>query len=69
MYILTVFFLVSLAEDMAEVFVNDTIKNNTVVVFSKSYCPFCKMAKQALKDAGLKEVIDVNNYVIKSHCY
>jgi glutaredoxin 3 len=33
------------------------IKSNKVVVFSKSYCPYCKMAKQALTDAGLKNFL------------
>ncbi len=33
------------------------IKSNKVVVFSKSYCPYCKMAKQALSDAGLKNFL------------
>lgn len=36
-------------------FVNDRIKSNKVVVFSKVYCPYCTMAKSALKDAGLKD--------------
>ncbi|CAK0754142.1 hypothetical protein CVIRNUC_002274 [Coccomyxa viridis] len=29
-------------------FVDSTIKNNKVVIWSKSYCPFCKKAKQAI---------------------
>ena len=33
------------------------IKSNKVVVFSKSYCPYCKMAKQALSDTGLKNFL------------
>ncbi|WP_395241617.1 glutaredoxin [Salmonella sp. s51933] len=37
--------------------VNLQIKSNNVVVFSKSYCPFCKMAKKALADAGLKDYL------------
>ena len=28
--------------------VEELIKNNKVVVFSKSYCPFCRKAKVAL---------------------
>ena len=36
-------------------FVNDITKSNKVAVFSKVYCPFCSMAKSALKEAGLKE--------------
>eukprot|EP00466_Bigelowiella_natans_P000048 jgi/Bigna1/32899/e_gw1.1.329.1 len=27
--------------------------DNTVVVFSKSYCPFCVRAKKVLKDVGM----------------
>jgi len=42
---------------MAEALVKDMIKNNPVVVFSKTYCPFCTMAKETLKDAGLQQVI------------
>ncbi len=38
---------------MAKQFVDDAIKDNKVAVFSKTYCPFCKMAKAALKEAGL----------------
>ncbi|XKL63234.1 hypothetical protein PGB90_005598 [Kerria lacca] len=30
-----------------ESFVLDTIKSEKIVIFSKSYCPFCKMAKEA----------------------
>ena len=38
------------------------IKAEKVVVFSKTYCPYCKMAKQALTDAGLKD--PVNDYLL-----
>ena len=41
---------------MAEALVKDMIQKNSVMVFSKTYCPFCTMAKEALRDAGLKEV-------------
>ena len=40
---------------MANALVEEEIKKNSVMVFSKSYCPFCKMAKDALKAAGLRE--------------
>lgn len=33
------------------------IKSNKVVVFSKSYCPFCKKTKNALKDCGLEDYL------------
>ncbi|XP_071845450.1 glutaredoxin-1-like [Apostichopus japonicus] len=48
---------------MVKQFVDAQIKNNKVVVFSKSYCPYCKMAKSALSDAGLKEytLIEIEN--------
>ncbi|XP_072166669.1 uncharacterized protein [Diadema setosum] len=39
---------------MAQKFVEAEIRDNKVVVFSKTYCPFCTMAKTALKDAGLE---------------
>lgn len=42
---------------MAEALVKEMIKNNVVMVFSKTYCPFCNMAKEALKNAGLQQVI------------
>ena len=32
--------------------VRSVIDANRVVVFSKSYCPFCDLAKTVLKDAG-----------------
>ena len=28
------------------------VADNAVVMFSKTYCPFCKMAKTALNEAG-----------------
>ena len=33
------------------------IKSNKVVVFSKTYCPYCKMAKESLSQAGLKDYL------------
>lgn len=30
-------------------FVRDTISNNKVVIFSKSYCPYCSMAKEQFR--------------------
>lgn len=40
--------------EMAQKFVDDKVANNKVTVFSKSYCPFCKMAKDALSETGAK---------------
>lgn len=37
---------------MAKVFVEAQIGSKKVVVFSKTYCPYCRMAKSALKDVG-----------------
>lgn len=39
---------------MAKAFVDGEIENNPVVLFSKSYCPFCKMAKGVLNETGAK---------------
>ncbi|KAJ3154299.1 thioredoxin reductase [Geranomyces variabilis] len=36
--------------------VEDAIKNNKVVVFSKSYCPYCKKAKALLESLNAKFV-------------
>ena len=42
---------------MADQLVTDAVNGNPVVVFSKTYCPFCKMAKDALRQAGLKDYV------------
>ncbi|MCO5555523.1 hypothetical protein L7F22_063908 [Adiantum nelumboides] len=31
----------------------DVVTNNPVVVFSKSYCPYCKQVKQLLQSLGV----------------
>lgn len=41
--------LVLTAQEMAEQFVELEINGNKVVIFSKTYCPYCKMAKQVSK--------------------
>ncbi|MPC96022.1 Glutaredoxin-2, mitochondrial [Portunus trituberculatus] len=33
--------------------VKEKVKNNCVMIFSKTYCPYCKMAKKAFKDLGV----------------
>ncbi|XP_002734958.1 glutaredoxin-like [Saccoglossus kowalevskii] len=43
-------------------FVDAKIKDNKVVVFSKSYCPYCKMAKTALNKYKIAlEVIEIED--------
>ncbi|XP_037512163.1 uncharacterized protein LOC119388850 [Rhipicephalus sanguineus] len=37
----------------AKTFVNETLDKNPVVIFSKSYCPFCKKAKQVFDGLGV----------------
>lgn len=39
---------------MSKQLVDKVISDHKVVVFSKSYCPFCKMAKDALNSTGAK---------------
>ena len=41
---------------MAQAFVDEEIKK-PAVVFSKSYCPFCKMAKAVLNEVGAKYTV------------
>ena len=38
----------------AKELVDNILKENKVAVFSKSYCPFCKMAKASLNETGVK---------------
>ncbi|CAM9377706.1 unnamed protein product [Ectocarpus sp. 4 AP-2014] len=41
--------------------VNEMVGQHGVVVYSKSYCPFCTKAKKALKDVGAKyELIELD---------
>ena len=40
---------------MSKAYVELQIKDNKVVVFSKTYCPYCKKAKEALSSTGLKD--------------
>lgn len=42
------------AKERAKAFVDEKIASDKVVVFSKSYCPYCTMAKQALNETGVK---------------
>merc|ERR1712055_531521 len=37
--------------------VDECISSKSVVVFSKSYCPFCDMAKNALKQGGITDYL------------
>lgn len=42
--------------------VDDLINENKIMVFSKSYCPYCKMAKNVLKELNVNyEVIELDN--------
>ncbi|KAK3750164.1 hypothetical protein QZH41_004569 [Actinostola sp. cb2023] len=42
------------AQERAKAFVDAKIASDKVVVFSKTYCPFCTRAKDALNDTGVK---------------
>lgn len=43
--------------ETAKKFVDEKIASNKVVVFSKTYCPYCTMAKEALNKTGLKDFL------------
>ncbi|XP_787379.1 glutaredoxin-1 [Strongylocentrotus purpuratus] len=49
---------------MAQTFVDAQIRDNKVVMFSKTFCPYCKMAKDSLASAGLKDykVVELENH-------
>merc|ERR1739842_88857 len=41
--------------------VKEKISSNCVMIFSKTYCPYCKMAKKAFDDIGAKyEVVELD---------
>ncbi|KAI9138007.1 thioredoxin-like protein [Paraphysoderma sedebokerense] len=51
-------------QDMSQIatLVNALIKENFVIVFSKSYCPYCTRAKQILQQLGKQfKVIELDN--------
>merc|ERR1712154_459974 len=47
----------------AKKFVEEQLAKKKVVVFSKTHCPFCTMAKEALQGAGITDflVIELEN--------
>jgi glutaredoxin 3 len=51
--------------------VQSIIDENPVAVFSKSYCPYCRAAKQLLSDSGAKfyaiELDQVGMYTVNEH--
>merc|ERR1711879_56478 len=47
----------ALGGDSERDFVDDAIANNPVVVFSKSYCPYCRRAKGLLNELGAKAFV------------
>ncbi|XP_016991637.2 glutaredoxin-C4 [Drosophila rhopaloa] len=38
-------------------FVRETINSNKVVIFSKSYCPYCSMAKEQFRKMNVKATV------------
>jgi len=53
---------------MAKVIVDNAIRTNPVMVFSKSYCPFCVKAKRALESVLPREKITVMELESRSDC-
>jgi len=52
----------SFSFSMAAAFCDSAISANQVVVFSKTYCPYCTKAKKALDSIGAKyTVIEIEN--------
>mmetsp|Transcript_23466 Transcript_23466/g.28208 ORF Transcript_23466/g.28208 Transcript_23466/m.28208 type:complete len:139 (+) Transcript_23466:104-520(+) len=43
----------------AETFISQSIQDNSVIVFSKSYCPYCRRTKSLLSDITKSTDIDV----------
>ncbi|KAL7670849.1 hypothetical protein ACOME3_005767 [Neoechinorhynchus agilis] len=44
------------ANDFAKKFVDDLIEKHKLVVFSKSYCPYCTLAKNVLNKYKLTDI-------------
>lgn len=42
-------------DESVKLFVDDAIASHRVVVFSKTYCPFCKKAKELLAQYPIKK--------------
>lgn len=42
-------------DESVKIFVDDAISTHKVVVFSKTYCPYCKKAKELLSKYPIKE--------------
>ncbi|ORZ22497.1 glutaredoxin-1 [Absidia repens] len=61
--------------DNIEQYVDNLIANNKIVVFSKSYCPYCKSTKELFKQLGedivvieldqIKQGADIQDYLLK----
>ena len=53
----------SKASPQVEAKVLNLIKDNQIMIFSKSYCPFCDKTKNLLKNAGVSsfKVIELDN--------
>ncbi|GJJ13127.1 hypothetical protein Clacol_007377 [Clathrus columnatus] len=47
--------------------IRDLIKNNKVVIFSKSWCPFCKKAKATLKELTPEENLKILELDVESN--
>jgi hypothetical protein len=48
---------------MAQQFIKDNIAKQRVVIFSKSYCPYCTMAKEVRKYEKTKETSIVTHEI------
>jgi len=46
---------VNLVDESVRIFVDSTVSRYKVAVFSKTYCPYCKRAKDILKSYPIKE--------------
>lgn len=58
---------------MAQKFVQESIANQRVVIFSKSYCPYCTMAKEVSFMSWIREIPKMQSvthqFVIHCFCF
>ena len=52
---ITLFFCLSKQEEEANKIVDNLIENNKLLIFSKTYCPFCKRVKALFSQIGVLE--------------
>ena len=55
--------LLSSTNEKTPEFLTEILKSNKLVLFSKTYCPFCKNAKKVLENTGYKfKIVELDTH-------